>query len=243
MMAAAQQEGMPRDPASPQHNYQHRDWEIRRDAATLPAIAAVPGHQCAIGEWRITMRSRKPPERKCSRSNWIQEVSGSALKPTNWISCSPSKLPDRSIDAFEQSDRFPHKPPRLTVLRNGLARILSMLQRIFIAARSARSWRAAMHPTPFLPGHRGRHAGRTCACFGAATRAGQHRASIARMITRQSFLPSIDLEPTSASASVGAGDSRQWPSWMTIVRGEPFPGASAPPACSAICRGAALSVD
>ena len=125
-------------------------------------------------------------------------------------SLAPSKLADRSIDAFEQSDRLPHKLPRLAVLRNGLTRILSMLQRVFIAARSARSRCATMHPTPFLPAYGRRHAGRAGAGFGAAAWARQHRAGISRItITRQSFLPCIDPEPTSPSALVGAGDSWQ----------------------------------
>jgi hypothetical protein len=89
-----------------------------------------------------------------------QAAWSAALKPTNWILAARANSPTDQSKNFEHIDRFPHKPPRLALRRNGLARIPSMLQRVFIATRSARSWRAAMHPTPFLSGHRGRHAGR-----------------------------------------------------------------------------------
>ncbi len=73
-----------------------------------------------------------------------------------------------------------HRP---TFLKS-FARIHSVLERILIAARSARSRRTAMHPTTSFTPDCWRSAWFTRARFGSAAWAGEHRASITRMVRR-----------------------------------------------------------
>jgi hypothetical protein len=65
----------------------------------------------------------------------------------------------RSFDFFDEYTRLPEQRLQLAALVNGLACIEPLLQRIFIAARGARSGRTAMHPTSSFAAYRRRHAG------------------------------------------------------------------------------------
>jgi hypothetical protein len=64
---------------------------------------------------------------------------------------------------------------------------MSMLERVFIAQRSPRSWRTTMHPAASFPAHRRRHAGFPRTRSGPAARARQHRADITPRILRHLF--------------------------------------------------------
>ena len=88
---------------------------------------------------------------------------------------------------FEYRRRFPYDLERSFALRNGFARVLSMLQRILIATGSARAWRATMHPTPCFASHRRGHARFAGTRLGPTAPARQHRACVTRMIAGHFF--------------------------------------------------------
>jgi hypothetical protein len=73
------------------------------------------------------------------------------------------------------------------MFRKGLARIVSMLERIFIAMGSARPWRTAMHATPCFSAHGRGHAWFAGTRFGATAPARQHRACVTWMIAFHFF--------------------------------------------------------
>ena len=106
----------------------------------------------------------------------------------------------RSFDFFDEKVRLPEQRLHLAPLLNGLARIESVLQRVFIASWRARSGRTTMHPTSPFPADRRRHARLARTGFSAAAQARTHRAGIARMISFHFFVCAAPL-PAHASAS------------------------------------------
>ena len=70
---------------------------------------------------------------------------------------------------------------------DGSSRIPSMLEGVFVAARSAGPRCAAVHPTTFTA-HRRRFARFARAGFGPTAWAGKHRSNVARMIARHFLL-------------------------------------------------------
>jgi hypothetical protein len=67
------------------------------------------------------------------------------------------------------------------------AGIVPVLQRILVAARCARSWRAAVHAATSFPAHRRRQTPLARACFRPTAAAGKHRAGVTRMVGRHPF--------------------------------------------------------
>jgi hypothetical protein len=92
-----------------------------------------------------------------------------------------------SGEHFEYRPRFSNEPAQSPKLSKGFACVVAMFQRIFIATRSARAWRATMHATPrFAPHGRG-HAWFAGTRFGPTAPARQHRACVTRMIAGHFF--------------------------------------------------------
>src|SRR6266536_6236032 len=58
-----------------------------------------------------------------------------------------SQLRGRLLDLLNQHARLPQQGPQLPAFFEGLACVPPMLQRVFVAAWSARARRAAVHPT------------------------------------------------------------------------------------------------
>ena len=85
----------------------------------------------------------------------------------------------RSLDLLRQLARLPQQGLQPPALLDRFARISPMRPRIFVAAGSARSRRAAMHPAAFLPARRRSPAGRARTRLGPATSARQHGVAIA----------------------------------------------------------------
>jgi hypothetical protein len=102
--------------------------------------------------------------------------------------CAITSVARRSLDLLNQLARLPHEVPQLPAFLDRFPRIQSILQRVFVAAWSARSQRTAVHPTTFLSGDGRRHAGFTRARFRTAAQARQHRRGITRMIDRHFFV-------------------------------------------------------
>jgi len=92
-----------------------------------------------------------------------------------------------STDLPNQHARLPQQVLQLPAFLKGFSRIMSMLERVFIAQRSARSWRTTMHPAASFPAHRRRHARFPRTCSGPAARARQHWADITPRILRHLF--------------------------------------------------------
>ena len=103
----------------------------------------------------------------------------------------------RSLDLLRQLARLPQQGLQPPALLDRFARISPMRLRILVAAGSARSRRAAMHPAAFLPARRRSPAGRARTRLGAATSARQHGAGVGWTIVRHLF--------PHAALSAGAG--------------------------------------
>jgi len=97
------------------------------------------------------------------------------------------QLCGRLLDLLNQHERLPQQGPQLPAFLEGFVRIPPMLQRVFVAAWSARSRRTAMHPTTSFSAHRRSHAGFARARFGPAAPTRQHWASITWMIACHVF--------------------------------------------------------
>jgi hypothetical protein len=115
------------------------------------------------------------------------------------------RLRGRLLHLVNQHKRLPQQGSQLPAFLDGLACIPPMLQRVFVAAWSARSRRTAMHPTASFSTHRRRHAGFARARFGPAAPARQHRTSITRMMTRHLFVCAA-REPPHAPVRQGSSE-------------------------------------
>ena len=82
---------------------------------------------------------------------------------------------------------MPEEILEVPAILNRFAGKIPMLQRVFVAARSARSGCTTVHAAPFLSGHRRRHTRLARACLGPTARAGKHRPGITLMSDRHFF--------------------------------------------------------
>ena len=120
-------------------------------------------------------------------ANWLFSVpqSVSSTHTVGWLSPFLRSLhritASGSTDLPNQHARLPQQVLQLPAFLKGFSRIMSMLERVFIAQRSARSWRTTMHPAASFPAHRRRPAWFSRTRFGTAPWACQHRASIRRL--------------------------------------------------------------
>ena len=103
----------------------------------------------------------------------------------------PPRLQDRlapTIRSVEVADAIAGAEPAIPGVPQKLRAYSAHASVRFVAARSARSRRTAMHPTASFPAHRRRHTRLARARFGPAAGAGKHRAGITRMVGRHPFL-------------------------------------------------------
>jgi hypothetical protein len=126
-------------------------------------------------------------------ANWLFSVpqSVSSTHTVGWLSPFLRSLhritASGSTDLPNQHARLPQQILQLPAFLKGFSRIMSMLERVFIAQRSARSWRTTMHPAASFPAHRRRHARFPRTRSGPAARARQHWADITPRILRHLF--------------------------------------------------------
>ena len=85
------------------------------------------------------------------------------------------------IRGSKQFERVAHNLSHLLTFRNAFVRITSMLERVFVAARSSRSRGTAMHAAASLSTYRRRPARLAGPGFRSAPAAREHRTGVTRM--------------------------------------------------------------
>ena len=138
---------------------------------------------------------RRTGKKACESAS--DDKDDSAAHSTALSPKTPARRFDRSFDVLNQHARLPHQRPQLPAFLDGFARIEAVLQRVLIAARSARSRRAPVHAATLFSAHRRRLARPARTRFGPTTQTRQHRAGITRVIAGH-FLDGAGQEPVRA---------------------------------------------